>query len=323
MHFFFLNDGAGSLTYKNRGNAVLFAVFIFVFLSPWVCLSTGFALLSVYSKAIVWARYTRAPQVTTLRRKNGTPSCRSLRSRSVKIERASSRHYRYARGYSPKDYGQALCEFTPPPNEKCGGYNTEINERTEERERLALRNKVKGEKHLEIHGGLREDIGMKTYLHDPMDYAKKLKLRFRVAGLDLPERRKRYTVVGRRRTWLQIRARRSTTIDRKTHIVGEGEIYQEERDALEEEMRKLGVCDIEEFGRLASIEKTIDIPGGRWWPQTAKKDGDGMSKQFPCIMWKKRNERSNVGGVSIRSKNGAPSPKGCMVNGQMTTASNK
>ena len=33
---------------------------------------------------------------------------------------------------------------------------------------------------------------MKTYLHGPMDYAKKLKLRFRVGDLDLPERRKRY-----------------------------------------------------------------------------------------------------------------------------------
>ena len=40
-----------------------------------------------------------------------------------------------------------------------------MKERTEERERLALRNKVKEEKHYqrEIHGGLREDdIGMKN-----------------------------------------------------------------------------------------------------------------------------------------------------------------
>ena len=33
--------------------------------------------------------------------------------------------------------------------------------------------------------------GLKTYLHGPMDYAKPLKLRFRVGGLGLPERRKR------------------------------------------------------------------------------------------------------------------------------------
>ena len=51
---------------------------------------------------------------------------------------------------------------------------------------------MKGEEHLEIYGGLREEIGMKTYLHGPMDYAKTLKLRFRVGDLDVPERRKRY-----------------------------------------------------------------------------------------------------------------------------------
>ena len=45
---------------------------------------------------------------------------------------------------------------------------------------------------IEMQGELREKIGMKTYLRGPMDYAKTLKLRFRVGGLDLPERRKRY-----------------------------------------------------------------------------------------------------------------------------------
>ena len=44
-----------------------------------------------------------------------------------------------------------------------------------------------------IHGGLSEMIGMKTYLHGPMDFAKTLKLRFRVGDLGLPERRKRST----------------------------------------------------------------------------------------------------------------------------------
>ena len=41
--------------------------------------------------------------------------------------------------------------------------------------------------------GIREEIGMKTYLHGPLDYAKTLEPRFRVGDLDLPERRKRYT----------------------------------------------------------------------------------------------------------------------------------
>ena len=34
---------------------------------------------------------------------------------------------------------------------------------------------------------------MKTYLHGRMDFAKTPELRFSVADLDLPERRKRYT----------------------------------------------------------------------------------------------------------------------------------
>ena len=57
-----------------------------------------------------------------------------------------------------------------------------------------VKNKVKEEKHLEIYGGLREGIGIITYLHGPVDYAKKLKLRFRVGDLEPPERRKRVPV---------------------------------------------------------------------------------------------------------------------------------
>ena len=74
----------------------------------------------------------------------------------------------------------------PPPTRK------KYNKRVEIREMLARRIKAK-EKEEEIYGGLREEIGMNTYLHGPMDYAKTLKLRFRVGNLDLPERRKRYT----------------------------------------------------------------------------------------------------------------------------------
>ena len=50
----------------------------------------------------------------------------------------------------------------------------------------------------------------------------------------------------------------------------------------------------------------------------AKQDGDRKTKQFLCIVWKKRNARPNVGGVSNRSRNGVPSRQGCVVNGQMT-----
>ena len=162
---------------------------------------------------------------------------------------------------------------------------------------------------------------MKPYLHGPMDYAKKLKPGFRVGDLDLPERRKGYTSSGEEDVATNM-CLCGTTIESRTHIVGECEIYKEERDALEE-MSKLDVCDMEEFGRLESSEKTIAILGDSWWPQTANQDGDRISRQFLCSIWKKRNERPNVGGVSIRSRNGAPSRTGCVVNGQMTKAINK
>ena len=74
-----------------------------------------------------------------------------------------------------------------------GRYKAEADEMIERRERLTLRNEVEPGKHLEIYGGLIEGIGMKMYLHGPMDFAKTPKLRLRVGGLDLSERRKRCT----------------------------------------------------------------------------------------------------------------------------------
>ena len=88
-------------------------------------------------------------------------------------------------------------------------------------------------------------------------------------------------------------------------------------------MSKIDECDKEKFSVLNGSEKTIAILGDRWWPQTAKQEGDRIGKKYICNKWKKCNERPNVGGVPIRSGSGAPSRKGCVVNGQMTTASNK
>ena len=89
-------------------------------------------------------------------------------------------------------------------------------------------------------------------------------------------------------------------------------------------MREIDECDMEESDTLDS-EQTI--LGDRWWPQAAKLEGNKNSKKFRCNIWKQRNERPNVGGVSIRSRNclerNAPSRKGCIVNGQVTKASNK
>ena len=47
---------------------------------------------------------------------------------------------------------------------------------------------------------------------------------------------------------------------------------------MSEEMRKFDECDMEEFSRLESREKTISIVGDRWLPQAAKQEGGKMSK---------------------------------------------
>ena len=202
--------------------------------------------------------------------------------------------------------------------ETFGGRVQDRTEITKRRKGKANANKY-GERgdHLEIYEGLREDIGMETYLHGGKDYAKKLTLRFRVGNLELPERWI-YTSGLEEEDVATTMCPCGTTIESRTHIVVECEICKEERDALKEEIMKLDVCDMEEFGRLESSEKTIAILGDRWWPQTAKQEGERISKQFLCSIWKERNERPNVGGVSIRSRNGAPSRKGCVVNGQLT-----
>ena len=86
---------------------------------------------------------------------------------------------------------------------------------------------------------------MNTHLRGPMDYAKKLKLLFRAGGLDLLEKRKRYTSSREEEDVATKMCPYGKTIECRTHIVGECEICKEERDALEEEMRKLDVCDME------------------------------------------------------------------------------
>ena len=62
--------------------------------------------------------------------------------------------------------GEGMPLYCPPPI---------VKEIIKERERRELRKKVKEEKHLEIYGGSREDIRMKTCLHGPMDYAIRIK----------------------------------------------------------------------------------------------------------------------------------------------------
>ena len=61
-------------------------------------------------------------------------------------------------------------------------------------------------------------------------------------------------------------------------------------------MKKFDEFDMEEVGAIL---------GGIWCSQTAKQDGDigyANSLYVPGGVWKERNERPNVGGVSIRSR---------------------
>ena len=119
---------------------------------------------------------------------------------------------------------------------------------------------MKEEEHSDIPG-LGEEIGMKTYLHDPMDYAKTLKLRFRAGGLDLPERKKRYASSREEEEDAQM-CPCGRAVESRTHLVGECEIYEEERDVPE--MRKIDERDMEKLGTRDSSKTTIAILGDRW-----------------------------------------------------------
>ena len=87
---------------------------------------------------------------------------------------------------------------------------------------------------------------------------------------------------------------------------------------LEEEMRKIDECDMEEFDTPDSSENAIAILGDRWWPQAAKQEGDKISNKFLCSIRKQRNERPNIGGASTRRTVLRPERDACVVNGPMT-----
>ena len=133
--------------------------------------------------------------------------------------------------------------------EACGVQDKKLKENIETRERLALRHKLKEEEHFEIFGGLREEIGMKTCLLGPRDYAKTLKLRFRGAGLDRPEKIKRSASSREEEDELPQMCPCGRYVERRTHIWEECEIYKEKRD-VSEEMRKNDECGMDKIGKL-------------------------------------------------------------------------
>ena len=73
--------------------------------------------------------------------------------------------------------------------------------------------------------------------------------------------------------------------------------------------------------KIGSTEKTIATLGDGRWPNSAKQEGDTTSNKFLRNMWKNILSAQMLE-VSIRSSNGAPSQKGCVVNGQSTKAIN-
>ena len=62
----------------------------------------------------------------------------------------------------------------------------------------------------------------------------------------------------------------------RTHVAGECEVYNEERDVSD--MTKIDKCEIDKFGTHDSREKLITTQGDRRWPHTAKQEGDKIDK---------------------------------------------
>ena len=72
---------------------------------------------------------------------------------------------------------------------------------------------------------------------------------------------------------------------------------------------------MEKFRTLDGSEHTIAILGNRWSPQTTKQDRGKMSKKY--ILHGENVISTQTLEVSITSWDGAPSRKGCVINGQM------
>ena len=65
-------------------------------------------------------------------------------------------------------------------------------------------------------------------------------------------------------------------------------MHKEEPDVLEEEMREIDECDMEEFRTLDGSEKTIAILRDRYWPQAVRQKRDKIRKKLLCNVWKLR-----------------------------------
>ena len=126
---------------------------------------------------------------------------------------------------------------------------------------------MKSEIHLDIYGGRRvkpKDRNKNVFAR-PYGLRENGRITISCRGLGL-KRRKRGTSSREEEEAEAQMCPCGKAIENRTHIVliGESERYEEERDVLEEEMREIDECDMEEFGTLDSSEETIAILGDRW-----------------------------------------------------------
>ena len=124
---------------------------------------------------------------------------------------------------------------------------------------------------------------MKTHLHGSMGYAKTPELRCRVGNLGLPERRNWHTS---NRVEEEEGAQEypcGNADESRTRIVGELDLRKEERNVFEDGISNIDGCDMKKFCTMSFIEKTIAVLGDKWWPQTAKEEGNKISK--PCYQY--------------------------------------
>ena len=117
---------------------------------------------------------------------------------------------------------------------------------------------------------------MKTYLQHPIDYAKTLKLQFRVGTWTCKKEEKSYTSYREEEEHAQMCP--CGQKENRIHLVGE-RTYNKEPDVLDD-MRKIGEFGMEKFCTLDISQETITILENRWWPQTAKQEGIRYAKVY-------------------------------------------
>ena len=101
------------------------------------------------------------------------------------------------------------------PIEKFGGYKTEVKERIEARVRLALRNKMNGEDHLDIYGEFEDERNDKVFAR-PNDLRENADAAFASRGRGPGRARKKIyiPVIG----WKRKKAYRSAPVATQTRM---------------------------------------------------------------------------------------------------------